>query len=136
MYGRFERERNVGHDFTALNPRKKDDQEMLFLLCKRGVQKDLIDEFYEYRQSVNRYTIGAVLLTEPVITAIRRELRKIKAGLKVSNEEIEGLVANEVLKRDLVESEAAKETHKTLQKLSKRRLRSKPKLSPQPESNG
>ena len=71
---RVESTKLIEFDFTALNPRKKDDQEMLFLLCKRGVQKDLIDEFYEYRQSVNRYTVGAVLLTEPVISVIRREL--------------------------------------------------------------
>lgn len=131
---RVESTKLVEFDFTALNPRKKDDQEMLFLLCKRGVQKDLIDEFYEYRQSVNRYTIGAVLLTEPVISVIRRELRKIKDGLKVSNEEIEELVSNEVLKRDLIDSEAAKEAQKNIQKLLKKRLRSKPKPSQQSSS--
>ena len=114
-------------DFTTLNPRKKDEQEMLFLLCKRGVQKDLIDEFYEYRQTVNRYTVGAILLTGPVISVIRREIRKIKDGLKVSNEEIEELISNEVLKRDLLESEPAKEAQKNIQKLSKKRAKSKPK---------
>lgn len=121
-------------DFTTLNPRKKDEQEMLFLLCKRGVQKDLIDEFYEYRQTVNRYTVGAVLLSEPVISVIRREIRKIKDGLKVSNEEIEELISNEVLKRDLLESEAAKEAQKNIQKLLKKRARSKPKPSQQPSA--
>jgi len=121
----------VEFDFTAINPRKQDDQEILFLLCKRGVQKDLIDEYYEYRQSVNRYTVAAVVLTEPVISVIRRELRKIKDGLKVSNEEIEGLIANEMLKRDLIESDAAKEAQKNIQKLLKKRLRVKPKSSQQ-----
>jgi len=121
-------------DFTTLNPRKKDEQEMLFLLCKRGVQKDLIDEFYEYRQTVNRYTVGAVLLTEPVLSVIRREIRKIKDGLKVSNEEIEELISNEVLKRDLLESEAAKEAQKNIQKLLKKRAKSKPKPSQPPSS--
>lgn len=116
-------------DITILNPRKKDEQEMLFLLCKRGVQKDLIDEFYEYRQSVNCYTVGAVLLTEPVISVIRRELRKIKDGLKVSNEEIEELMSSEVLKRELLESEAGKEANKSIQKLLKKRSKSKPKPS-------
>lgn len=117
----------VEFDFTQINPRKKDDLELLFLLCKRGVQKDLIDEFYEYRQSVNRYTIGVLLQTEPVITSIRRELRKIKEGLKVSNEEILDLVSTEVLKRDLVESEAAQEAQKNIQKLLKKYQRQKSK---------
>ena len=75
-----------------------------------------------------------MVLSEPVISVIRRELRRIKDGLKVSNEEIEDLVANEVLKRDLVESEAAKEAQKNLQKLTKRRARAKPKTEQPPAS--
>jgi len=117
----------IEFDFTEANPRKKDDLEMLFLLCKRGIQKDLIDDFYEYRQSVNRYTIGAIIQTDPVITCIRRELRKIKDGLKVTNEEISELVTTEVLKRDLVESDTAKEAQKNIQKLMKKYLRQKAK---------
>jgi len=128
---RVESTKLIEFDLTTLNPRKNDDLEMLFLLCKRGVQNDLIDEFYEYRQSVNCYTVGAVLLTEPVISVIRRELRKIKDGLKVSNEEIEKLVAKEVIKRELIESEAAKDARKSIQKLFKKNLKSKPKLSQQ-----
>ncbi len=124
---RVESTKLVEFDFTQMNPRKKDDLEVLFLLCKRGVQKDLIDEFYEYRQSVNRYTIGVILQTEPVIASIRRELRKIKEGLKVSNEEILDLVSNEVLKRDLVESEAAQEAQKNVQKSLKKHQRLKSK---------
>jgi len=75
-------------DFAEMNPRKIDQQELLFLLCKRGVQKDLIDDYYQYRQSVNRHTIGALIRSEPVINAIRKELRKLKEGIKVENEEI------------------------------------------------
>ena len=126
---RVESKKLLEFSFSEINPRKKEDQEVLFLLCKRGVQKDLIDEFYEYRQSVNRYTVGAVILSEPVISVVRRELRRVKDGLKVSNEEIEDLVKNEVLKRDLIESEAAKEAHKNIRKAAKKRQRSKPKSS-------
>ncbi len=122
-------------DFTTVNPRKNEDLEMLFLLCKRGVQKDLIDEFYEFRQSVNRYTIGAVLLSDPVVNSIRKELRSIKEGLKVSNEEIEELLKNEVIKRDLIESEPAKEALKNVIKLAKKRSRSKSKPAPSPKIN-
>ena len=129
LEGRVESDMLMGFDMTTINPRKSDDQEMLFLLCKRGVQKDLIDDLYEYRQSVNRYTVGAVVLSEPVISVIRRELRRIKDGLKVNNEEIQELMTAEVLKRDLIESEAAKEAQKNLQRSMKKRSRAKPKTS-------
>ncbi len=116
----------VSFDFTALNPRKNEDQEILFLLCKRGVQKDIIDEFYEYRQSVNRYTVGAVILSEPVIEVVRRELRRIKNGLKVTSKEIENLIKEEVFKRDLVENEATKEATKSIRKALKKKSKAKP----------
>ena len=111
--------------FTDVNPRKNDDQELLFLLCKRGLKKDLIDDFYEYRQSVNRYTTAAILLSDPVISVVRRELRRIKTGLKVSNEQVEDLLLNEVLKRDVVESDPAIEAKKAVQKALKKKLRAK-----------
>ena len=111
--------------FTDINPRKNDDQELLFLLCKRGLKKDLIDDFYEYRQSVNRYTTAAILLSDPVVSVVRRELRRIKTGLKVSNEQVEDLLLNEVLKRDVVESDPAIEAKKAVQKALKKKLRAK-----------
>jgi len=112
-------------DFLEMNPRKSDQQELLFLLCKRGVQKDLIDDFYEYKQSVNRYTIGALLLTDPIVNTVRRELRKLKAGIKVDSDEIRELISHEVIKRELLESEAGKEANKQVEKSMKQQERAK-----------
>lgn len=112
-------------DFLEMNPRKSDQQELLFLLCKRGVQKDLIDDFYEYKQSVNRYTIGALLLTDPIVNTVRRELRKLKAGIKVDSDEIRELISQEVIKRELLESEAGKEANKQVEKSMKQQARAK-----------
>ena len=112
-------------DYLEMNPRKSDQQELLFLLCKRGVQKDLIDEFYEYKQSVNRYTIGALLLTDPIVNTVRRELRKIKTGIKVDSAEIRVLISQEVVKREVLESETGKETIKQVEKFMKQQERAK-----------
>ncbi len=122
-------------NILEINPRKKEDQEMLFLLCKRGVQKDVIDDFYEYRQSVNRYTIGAVLLSDPVVNVVRRELRRLKTGLKVDLEQIREMMSSEVLKRDLIESKAAKEAHNQVAKEIRQHERSKTKKVPRQDKN-
>ena len=114
-------------NFMDLNPRKQDSQEKLFLLCKRGVQKDLIDDYYEYKQSVNHYTIGAIILTEPVISAIRKELKKLKPGIKVDAEEIKRLVEHGVIKRELLESDAGKEANKSVTKMTRQQQRAKAK---------
>ena len=114
-------------DFIEINPRQSDQQELLFLLCKRGVQKDLIDDYYEYKQSVNRYTIGALLLTDSITNVVRRELRKLKPGIKVDACEINDLIKTEVIKRDLLESEAGVEANKQVLKFIKKQERAKAK---------
>ena len=124
---KVENEKLCSLDFMDINPRKSDQQELLFLLCKRGVQKDLIDDFYEYRQSVNRYTVGALILSEPVVSVIRRELKKLKAGIKVETDEISELVEHEIIKREILDSEAGKEANKQVMKLMKQQQRAKMK---------
>jgi hypothetical protein len=81
----------------------------LFLLCKRGIQKDAINDFFEYKQSVSRYIIGAALLSGPVIFAIRREYRKLKGGIKIDPQEITDALERDVIKREALGSESAKE---------------------------
>ena len=114
-------------DFRKINPKQKNQQELLFLLCKRGIQKDLIDDYYEYRQSVNRYTIGALLLTDPIANVVRRELRKLKPGIKVDIAEINSLIKSEVIKREILESEAGVDANKQVTKFAKKQEREKTK---------
>lgn len=112
-------------DFTELNSRKQEDQDKVFLLCKEGLAKAAIEEFHDHVQSVNRFIIGAIVLSDPIVTVIRKELRKVSPGVKVSPEEIEKILSSEVLKRDVVEGESAeaaiKRVKKRVRKPQKRR---------------
>lgn len=98
-------------NFSQLKPRDEKDQECLFLLSKEGLTKNIRDEYYDKVQSVNRYIIGNLITSEPVLNVIRRELRKFSDGMKVDVDDIEGIIQNEVLKREVVvgdEAEAAR----------------------------
>ena len=77
-------------------------------------------EFHDHVQNVNRFIIGAITLSQPIISVIRRELRRTSPGLKVTNEEIESILVSEVLKRDVVEGELFKIASKKLKKLVKK----------------
>jgi predicted type IV restriction endonuclease len=94
-------------DFLALNAKSEKDQELLFLLSKEGLQKNARDDFYEKVQSVNRYVIGNLMLAEPVLSVVRRELRQLSDGMKIDVEEIESIVRTQVLKREIVEGDEA-----------------------------
>ncbi len=124
---RVHNERLFCFEFLELNPRQREHQDLLFLLCKRGIQKDLIDDLYEYKQSVNRHTIGALLLTDAITGVVRRELRKLKPGIKVTHQEIYELIKSDVLKREVIDSEAGIEANKQVVRFCKKKEREKAK---------
>ncbi len=125
---KVQNKRIFSFNFMNINLRQKDQQELLFMLCKRGIQKDLIDDYYEYRQSVNRYTIGALLTTDSIAEVVRRELRKLKPGIKVEISDIQYLIQNGVLKREILESDAGEEANKQVNKFLKKQEREKIKV--------
>jgi len=98
-------------DFMAINPRDEGDQERLFLISKEGLDKKIRASFYDKFQNVNRYVIGALITSEPVLTILRRELKKLADGIKIEAAEIEQILTNEVLKREILigdEADAAR----------------------------
>lgn len=84
--------------------------------------------------SVNRFVIGALIQSDDIINVIKRELRKLSSGLKVENSEIEKILQNEVLKREVLEGEAAKKAKQRIKraatKSNKKRKVTKPATSP------
>lgn len=122
-------------DFLGLNSRKQDDQGKLFLLCKEGIEKAAIEKYHDHVASVNRFMVGAITLSAPVVSIIRRELRKISPHVKVSDEEIEKILALEVLKRDVVEGEAADTAMRRVKKQFKKQVNKKSETNSVPSGS-
>lgn len=125
-------------DFNTLKPRDEKDQECLFLLSKEGLSKNIRDEYYDKVQSVNRYVIGSLIMSESVLNVIRRELRKMSDGTRIDNSEIDDIIRNEVLKREVVEGDAAVAAQAKVTKFFKKESfrRKKSKLTAGAEQNG
>lgn len=123
-------------DFLDLNPRGAKDQELLFLLAKEGLAKNARDDFYEKVQSVNRYIIGNLMLADPVLSVVRRELRKLADGMKIDVAEVEGIVRTQVLKREIVEGEEAEAARSRVAKFYRKGTTSRraAKQTPQPQA--
>lgn len=121
-------------NFLDMNPRSSDDQERLFLLCNEGLRKAAIEEYHERIQSVNRYTIGAVILTESITKVIRREIKRLSPGINVSIGDIEEILRTDVLKAIVVEGESADAAKKRIARVAKKALRKK-KTSPTASEN-
>lgn len=124
-------------DFLALNPRDEKDQDFLFLLAKEGLGKNTREDFYEKVQSVNRYVIGNLIVAEPVLRVLRRELKKLADGVKIEMEEIQKIVRSEVLKREIVEGEQAEAAQARVNKFYRKSTtprRAKTKQEPKPSA--
>lgn len=109
----------------------------LYLLSREGVEKCGREDLYEKIQCVNRFVVGNILLTEPVISTVRRELRKLADGIRIEDVEIVALIRDGVLRRDLVEGEEAAAASAKFTKLCKSVTApvSKPRPVPKPESH-
>lgn len=121
------------YDFLLLNPKDEKDQESLFILAKEALAKNAREDFYEKVQSVNRFVIGALILNDVLLNTIRRELRKLSEGIRIDTSDVEQIIRNEVLKRDIVEGEDAELAQARVNRFYKKST-PRPKMKNQPET--
>lgn len=95
-------------DVCKLSLRSAEDLAKIFLLCRESISTDALTEFHKQAQIINRFVTAEVLQGDIVITALRREFRRLFDGLKITDEELRELLVAEVLKREVVEGEPAK----------------------------
>lgn len=113
-------------DFLALSPRKAVTHDALYLLCKEGIGQSAMETFHQHVQIVNRFVVGALIASEPVLHVIRRELKRLAPDSRVTEEEIQELLPD-VLKRDVLEGESASQAKRQVAKSSSRPLRKRSK---------
>lgn len=110
-------------DLLSINPKDQDAVQLLSLLAKEGWEKSHLHTHHAHKQILNRYVLGAVLMSEPVVDTIRRELRRISVDGKFSEDEVRKTLATEVLKRDVLEDNKAKEAERMVAKAAKKVIR-------------
>jgi predicted type IV restriction endonuclease len=112
-------------DFCALSHRSEQDIESLYLLCKEGWVKSVLGEYQIQKQALSRFFLGAMILSEPVLDVIRRELRRLSPDVRIEIDQIQAVLLAEVLKREVIDGEKADEARKKIAKAASRMLRAK-----------
>lgn len=119
----IEYETVVEFDMLELSHRSGEAIELLGLLAKEGWQRAHIGEYHSYKQALSKYTLSAILLSDPVLKVIRRQLRMTSSGINVDLEEIKTVLESEVLKRDVLEGEKALHARKQVTRAARRARR-------------
>ena len=105
-------------NWETVDVKCEQELEKVFCLCKEGVEKGARDELFEKVQCVNRYVIGQLVLQEPVISVLRKELRKMADGILVETEEVENILRAGVLRGDVM-AEDEPEVQNAVHRVSK-----------------
>jgi hypothetical protein len=101
-----------------INIRKEEDMARLFLIAREGQAGDAINLFHMNAQVLNRFMIAQIAMTEPVVSTIRRELKKLFPDVRAEPENIMDILHHEVLKRDVVEGDKVVEAKARIKKAS------------------
>ncbi len=120
----IEHEIVVGFDLLALNQRNSEHIELVGLLAKEGWQKAQLGEYHSQRQALSRFTLGALILSDPVLDVLRREIRRLSPDVRVETEDVRVVLGAEVLKREVLEGEQAEAARKQVARAASRTLRS------------
>jgi hypothetical protein len=110
-------------NLLTLSPRKADDIELLALLSREAWKKSSLDDYAVQRQALSRFTVAAVVLSEPCLQVVRRELKRISRDIRIEPEDIAKVLQQEIIKRDVIEGEKALAARKLVSKAAKRALR-------------
>ena len=120
-------------DLLSINPKNRSQVENLFLFAKEGQSKSVLQDFHAQRQAKNRYVLATILLSDPVIDVMRRELRRVFPDIRLDGDELKEELTLEVLKRDVIEGDKAEDARRRIAKAQGRALRARAKAAAEPE---
>jgi hypothetical protein len=112
-------------DFLALNHHEQADLEKLFLLTKESWPKSALSEYSDLVKASSKYFIAAVILSDPVLNAIRHELKQISPDVKIDTEQVRSVLEKEVLLEEVIKGVKADEAHKLVTKAANKELKNK-----------
>jgi predicted type IV restriction endonuclease len=108
-------------DITKLSSKRESDLELLYCVCKESLGKSVLESFHAQKQTLSRFVLGQIILSENVVEVIKKTLKKVAPDIKVTNDEILPIIETEVLKREVLEGDKAAEAKKRIAKATKNR---------------
>ncbi|HEV7486241.1 MAG TPA: type I restriction enzyme HsdR N-terminal domain-containing protein [Thermoanaerobaculia bacterium] len=109
-------------DLLQLNAKSADHLESVYLLTRESMLKSGLYAYHDHLQATNKFYLAAVVLSDPVLETVRRELRRL-SDAKIEIEELRNALKLEVMKREVIEGEKADGARKKVSKSAGKMLR-------------
>jgi hypothetical protein len=109
-------------DLLALSAKSAADLESLYLLTRESMLKSGLYAYHDHLQATNKFYLAAIVLSDPVLQTVRRELQRL-SDVKLDVEELRSALELEVIKREVLEGEKAESARKKVTKAAGKMLR-------------
>jgi hypothetical protein len=113
-------EKIIEIDFLNIDHHDADHLESLFRLTKEGWMKSVLNDYYEQKQALSKFSIAAILSTDSVLSVIRKNLKLISPDAKINAEQIRSVLENEVIIKDILGGEKADDARRKIAKALKK----------------
>jgi hypothetical protein len=132
-------------DLIALSPKSDEILECFGNLSRESFSKGNMADLLHQKQVTNKFTVAALLISDDVLDDLRKEIRRLGSGIKVEVDYLRALLTNEIVKRDLIDSEEAKAAVQNVKRLqravarkrsSEKELEQKPIVAPVEDASG
>ena len=112
-------------DLIALSPKSAEILECFGNLSREGFCKGKMADLLHQKQVTNKFTVAALLISHDILDDLRKEIRRLGSGIKVEVDYLRALLTNEIVKRDLIDSEEAKAAFQNVKRLQRTAARKK-----------
>jgi hypothetical protein len=87
----------------------------------------VLGDYQLQKQALSRFFLGALILSEPVLEVVRRELRRVSPDVRIETEQIKTVLASEVLKREVIDGDKAIDAQRKIARAATKLLRKRAK---------
>ena len=122
-------------DILKANPKNAQILECFGNLSREGFTQSSMAAFCQQQQATSKFSLGAIILSKEILQAIKKELRKINSSIKIEDDHLSSILFNEVLKREVVDSEESKQAVEFLKKAARASVRAKNKTQANTKSS-
>ena len=112
-------------DLIALSPKSDEILECFGNLSRESFSKGNMADLLHQKQVTNKFTVAALLISDDVLDDLRKEIRRLGSGIKVEVDYLRALLTNEIVKRDLIDSEEASAAFQNVKRLQRTAARKK-----------
>lgn len=104
-----------------------------FIECFSNLSRECFTQssmtaFFQQQQATSKFSLSALITSPPMLQALKKELKRLSGTIKIEDEQLAHILQNEVLKRETVDGEEAKQAQDFLRQAAKQAAKAKAKI--------